>query len=167
MSHKNKYKNLGRSNLTFLNANGNMSYSEWYKIAYAQHQSNLNKLKADADLLLKPLEYKFDTDSMNAKNGIYADLEKKMVAEKQRFEAENQAKKSENIDSIFGKITSSLGAVQSTLGGLGINAPQKSNEAPFSARDTYQQEDKKDYTLWIVGGVAVLGVVGFLLLKKK
>ena len=166
MSYKDKYKNLGRSNLTFLNANGNMSYSEWYKIAYAEHKKTMDKLVADANLLLKPLENKFDTDSTNAKNGIYADLEKKLVAEKQRFEAENQAKKSENIDSIFGKITSSLGAVQTTLGGLGINAPQKSNEPPISGRDTLQ-ESGKNYTWWIVGGVAVLGVVGFLLYKKK
>ena len=66
MSYKYKYKNLGRSNLTFLNANGNMSYSEWYKIAYAEHKKTMDKLVADANLLLKPLENKFDTDSTNA-----------------------------------------------------------------------------------------------------
>lgn len=171
MSRKD-YKNMGRSNLTFLSADGYESLPE-YQSALKKYEDNIKKLKADADLLLKPFENKSDTASINARNSIFADLEKKMVAEKQRFDAEvspiiKANEKSRNLDSILGGLNRSLDTTKSILSGFGIEAPNEKKDSPFKGQDDYkQQEDGNKYLPYIIGGVALLGIFAFYVYKSK
>jgi hypothetical protein len=151
MRYANKYKNMGRSNLTFLNANGSRN-----------HRDILDNIKAelDAEILKIPL----NDPTRNTQIGLLrVTAENKVNAENARWEAE----KAKNMEDVFGSVKSFLTATQTGLSALGINPPTNRN-APIGAQDNLQVNTNKDYTLWYIGGgVLAIGIIGLIIYKIK
>lgn len=152
MGYKNQYKNMGRSNLTFLNADGSRG----------THRQILEDIQKELDAQLANISYT-DPQGDVKRASAFAIAENKIKAENQRYEIE----KSKRLDDLFGKIGSALTLTQSGLSSLGIRPPEKNTSAPIGGRDSYQSPPK-DRTLLIVGSVVVaLGIVGFIIYKVK
>lgn len=148
MGYKDKYKNMGRSNLTFLNANGDGEQTH-QEILVAIEKDKQDKIKA---LLLVDKDY-------NAKrSAIIAEADAKVKAENRRYD----------LEKLFGKVSGTLTTTQGILSSLGINPPAQPKDAPIGGKDSYKPvEDSKDYTWWFVGGAVALGVIGFVIYKAK
>ena len=152
MGYKDKYKNMGKSNLTFLNADGSQATHE-------QILSDIEK-QLQADILKISLT---DLSRGSKIANLRAQANAKVLAENARYEAE----KAKRMDDLFGRIGGTLTTTQNILTTLGINPPPVDKNAPIGGRDNYGTP-QKDNTLLIVGGVVVaLGIVGFLIYKLK
>ena len=154
MGYKDNYKNMGRSNLTFLNADGSQATHE-------QILSDIEK-QLQADILKISL-----TDSSRATKiaNLRAQANAKVLAENARYEAE----KAKRMDDLFGRIGGTLTTTQGILSTLGINPPKSDGSAPIGGKDSYTPPaNEKDNTLLIVGGVVLaLGLVGFVVYKMQ
>ena len=152
MGYKNQYKNMGRSNLTFLNVNGSRR----------THKQILEDIQKQLDAELAKISYT-DPQGDSKRAAVFATAENNIKAENQRYEVE----KAKRLDDLFGIAQTALTLTQSGLSTLGIKPPEKSADAPIGGKDSYQ-EPPKDNTLLIVGGVIVaLGIVGFVIYKVK
>lgn len=145
MGYKDKYKNMDRSNLTFLNADGGQS----------QHEAILAQIQKDLDAELAKLSY----SDKQGRDTAFANAEAKIKAENRRYD----------LEKLFGKVGNVFTTTQTGLSTLGIQAPPKNNNAPIGGKDNYTPPaNQKDNTLLIVGGVVVaLGLVGFAIYKAK
>ena len=149
MGYKDKYKNMGKSNLTFLNANGDENTHQQILLAI----ENEKREKIQALFSTTPNVQEFQIK----KNVIIAEAEAKVKAENRRFD----------LEKLFGRVGGTLTTTQNILTTLGINPPPVDKNAPIGARDNYETP-QKDNTLLIVGGVVVvLGIVGLLIYKLK
>lgn len=154
MGYKDKYKNMGRSNLTFLNADGGQS----------NHEAILAQIQKDLDAELAKISFS-DPQGQAKRNTAFADAERKIKAENARYEAE----KAKRMDDLFGRISGTLSTTQGILSTLGINPPAQDKSAPVKGQDNYTPPSTtKDNTLLIVAGVVLaLGVVGFVIYKAR
>ena len=153
MGYKDKYKNMGKSNLTFLNADGSQATHE-------QILSDIEK-QLQADILKISLT---DLSRGSKIANLRAQANAKVLAENARYEAE----KAKRMDDLFGRIGGTLTTTQNILTTLGINPPPVDKNAPIGGRDNTPPLQAKDNTLLIVGGVVVaLGIVGLLIYKLK
>jgi hypothetical protein len=145
MGYKDKYKNMGRSNLTFLNADGSQS----------NHEAILAQIQKDLDAQLAKLSY----SDKQGRDALFADAEKKIKAENRRYD----------LEKLFGRVGSVLTTTQTGLETLGITPPKSDGSAPIGGKDNYNPpKNEKDNTLLIVGGVVVaLGIVGLVIYKMK
>lgn len=151
MGYKDKYKNMSRSNLTFLNASGEQS-----------HKDILAKIQKELDAELAKISF-IDPQSDAKRATAFATAEAKIKAENARWEIE----KSKRLDDLFGRVGSVFTATQTGLSTLGINPPTQDKSAPISGVDSYVTPPK-DNTLLIVGGVVVgLAVIGYFVYKAK
>ena len=151
MGYKDKYKNMGRSNLTFLNASGAQN-----------HDDILASIRKELDAELAKISYT-DPQSDAKRATAFATAEAKIKAENARWETE----KSKRLDDLFGRVGSVFTATQTGLSTLGINPPSQDKSAPIGGKDSYTPPPK-DNTLLIVGGVVVgLAVVGYFIYKAK
>ena len=153
MGYKDNYKNMGRSNLTFLNADGSQ----------ATHEQILNEIKQklDAEILKISLT---DTQRAIKIENLRAQANAKVLAENARYEAE----KAKRMDDLFGRIGGTLTTTQNILTTLGINPPKADGSAPIGGKDNVPPKEKKDNTLLIVGGVVVaLGIIGLVVYKMQ
>jgi hypothetical protein len=155
MGYKDRYKNMGRSNLTFLNASGSQNHNDI--LAFIEKEKQ-DKIKA-IPLVLSAEE---KTSRLNA---IVAEANAKVLAENSRYEIE----KAKRVDDLFGNFKNALTTTQTALSTLGINRPVNENKnAPIGGGDTYIPPPPKDYTLLIIGGVVVaLGIVGLVIYKSR
>jgi hypothetical protein len=156
MGYKDNYKNMGRSNLTFLNASGDASHAD---ILASIEKEKQDKIKA-IPLTLSVAE------RQSRINAIVAEANAKMVAENARYEVE----KAKRVDDLFGKISNVLSATQTGLSTLGINRPIDENKgAPIGGSDNYTPPPPPaNNTLLIVGGIVVaLGIVVFVIYKIR
>lgn len=153
MGYKDKYKNMGRSNLTFLNASGSQNHAD---ILASIEKEKQDKIKA-IPLVINANE------KANMINTIVAQANAKIAAENARYEVE----KAKRVDDLFGNIKNVLTTTQTGLSTLGINPPDVDKNAPIGGGDTYVPPPK-DNTLLIVGGVVVaIGILGFAIYKAK
>ena len=154
MGYKDKYKNMGKSNLTFLNADGSQS----------NHEAILASIEKEKQDKIRVIPFTLSaTERASRTNTIIAEANAKVLAENARYEAE----KAKRMDDLFGRIGGTLTTTQNILTTLGINPPPVDKNAPIGGRDNYGTP-QKDNTLLIVGGVVVaLGIVGFLIYKLK
>jgi hypothetical protein len=145
MGYKDNYKNMGRSNLTFLNADGSQS----------NHEAILAQIQKDLDAQLAKLSY----SDKQGRDAVFADAEKKIKAENRRYD----------LEKLFGRVGNVFTATQTGLETLGITPPKADGSAPIGGKDNYTPpQNEKDNTLLIVGGVVVaLGIVGFVIYKMK
>jgi hypothetical protein len=156
MGYKDNYKNMGRSNLTFLNANGDENAHQQILIAIEKEKQE----KIQALFSTTPNVQEFQIK----KNVIIAEAEAKIKAENARYEMD----KAKRIDDLFGNIKNVLTTTQTGLSTLGINPRPVDKSAPIGGGDIYVAPPPKDNTLLIVGGVVVaLGIVGFIIYKAK
>ena len=151
MGYKDNYKNMGRSNLTFLNADGGQATHE--QILLAIEKEKQEKIQALFSTTPNVQEFQIK------KNVIIAEAEAKVKAENRRFD----------LEKLFGRVGGALTTTQSILTNLGIEPPVRDKNAPIGGNDTYTPpQNQKDNTLLIVGGVVVaLGIVGFVIYKMK
>jgi hypothetical protein len=154
MGYKDKYKNMGRSNLTFLNADGGQS----------NHEAILAQIQKELDAELAKISYT-DPQGQAKRDAVFADAERKIKAENARYEAE----KAKRMDDLFGRIGNIFTTTQAGLTTLGITPPPRNGGAPVKGQDNYQPPaNEKDNTLLIVGGVVLaLGLVGFVIYKAR
>lgn len=145
MGYKDKYKNMGRSNLTFLNADGGQS----------NHEAILAQIQKDLDAELAKLSY----SDKQGRDTAFANAEAKIKAENRRYD----------LEKLFGRVGNVFTTTQAGLSSLGIQAPPKDGSAPLKGQDNYTPPPPpKDNTLLIVGGVVLaLGLVGFAIYKAK
>lgn len=156
MGYKDKYKNMGRSNLTFLNADGGQS----------NHEAILASIEKEKQDKLKAIPFTLSVAERQSRtNLIIAEANAKVLAENARYEAE----KAKRMDDLFGRIGSIFSTTQAGLSSLGIQAPPRDGSAPLKGQDNYTPPPPpKDNTLLIVGGVVLaLGLVGFAIYKAK
>jgi len=148
MGYKDKYKNMGKSNLTFLNADGTQ----------ATHEQILAEIQRQLDAELSKISFS-DPQGQAKRNAAFADAERKIKAENRRFD----------LEKLFGRVGGTLTTTQSILSSLGIEPPAKDTNAPIGGKDNYTPpKNEKDNTLLIVGGVVVaLGIVGFIIYKVQ
>jgi len=154
MGYKDKYKNMSKSNLTFLNASGDSS-----------HRDILANIQRELDAELAKISYT-DPQGDAKRASAFLVAENKIKAENARYQQE----RAKRMEDLFGNIKNVLGATQTGLSTLGIQAPPKSNTAPIGGGDNYQQQQQSggNNTLLIVGGVVVvLGLVGFAIYKSR
>ena len=150
MGYKDKYKNMGKSNLTFLNANGDENTHQ--QILLAIEKEKQEKIQALFSTTPNVQEFQIK------KNVIIAEAEAKVKAENRRFD----------LEKLFGRVGGTLTTTQTILTTLGINPPPVDKNAPIGGRDNTPPLQAKDNTLLIVGGVVVaLGIVGLLIYKLK
>ena len=150
MGYKDKYKNMGKSNLTFLNANGDENTHQ--QILLAIEKEKQEKIQALFSTTSNVQEFQIK------KNVIIAEAEAKVKAENRRFD----------LEKLFGRVGGTLTTTQTILTTLGINPPPVDKNAPIGGRDNTPPLQEKDNTLLIVGGVVVaLGIVGLLIYKLK
>ena len=156
MGYKDKYKNMGRSNLTFLNADGSQATHE--QILLAIEKEKQDKIKAIPFTLSA-------SERASRTNIIIAEANAKVLAENARYEAE----KAKRMDDLFGRIGNIFTTTQAGLTTLGITPPKTDGSAPVKGQDNYTPPPTpKDNTLLIVGGVVVaLGIVGLVIYKMK
>ena len=151
MGYKDKYKNMGRSNLTFLNANGEQS-----------HKDIIANIQKELDAELSKISFS-DPQSNAKRASAFATAETKIKEENARWQIE----KSKRLDDLFGRVGSVFTATQTGLSTLGINPPTQDKSAPIGGRDSYTPPPK-DNTFLIVGGVVVgLAVIGYFVYKAK
>lgn len=153
MGYKDNYKNMGRSNLTFLNADG----------SEATHQQILLEIQnqLQADILKIPFT---DIQRIGKIATLTAQANAKISAENSRYEIE----KAKRVDDLFGRISGTLTTTQNILTTLGIKPPPNDGSAPIGGKDNYTPPPPKDNTLLIVGGVVIaLGIVGLVIYKIK
>jgi hypothetical protein len=149
MGYKDKYKNMGKSNLTFLNANGDENVHQQILLAIEKEKQE----KIQALFSTTPNVQQFQIK----KNVIIAEAEAKVKAENRRFD----------LEKLFGRVGGTLTTTQNILTTLGINPPPVDKSAPIGGRDS-TPTPPKDNTLLIVGGVVVaLGIVGFIIYKVQ
>lgn len=170
MSHRKvNYKNMGRSNLSFLNADGTpLEQTQPFLNALKIHNDNMDKLRAQLEQELATIKG-YSQSEVNQRNDIYAKYENLYKVENARWTSEqNSLQKSSNIDSILGKVSSSLTTTQGVLSSLGINAPSQDKKPPIGGKDAYPpaSKDLKKYLPFAIGGVVLLGL-GFVLYKIK
>lgn len=147
MGYKDKYKNMGKSNLTFLNADGSQ----------ATHEQILAEIQKQLDAELAKIPFS-DPQGQAKRDAAFADAEKKIKAENRRFD----------LEKLFGRVGGTLTTTQNILTTLGINPRPTDGNAPIGGKDNYTPPPPKDNTLLIVGGVVVaLGIVGLLIYKLK
>ena len=150
MGYKDKYKNMGKSNLTFLNANGDENAHQ--QILLAIEKEKQEKIQALFSTTTNVQEFQIK------KNVIIAEAVAKVKAENRRFD----------LEKLFGRVGGTLTTTQNILTTLGINPPPVDKNAPIGGRDNTPPLQAKDNTLLIVGGVVVaLGIVGLLIYKLK
>jgi hypothetical protein len=113
MGYKDKYKNMGRSNLTFLNADGSQS----------NHEAILAQIQKDLDAQLAKLSY----SDKQGRDALFADAEKKIKAENRRYD----------LEKLFGRVGSVLTTTQTGLETLGITPPKSDGSAPIGGKDNY------------------------------
>jgi len=157
MGYKNNYKNMGRSNLTFLNASGG-----------ANHRDILENIQKELDAELAKISYT-DPQGDSKRATAFANAEAKIQAENARWQRE-ETERAKRMDDVFGNIRNVLSSTQTGLTALGIGVNPNAN-APIRGQDrqtTETETTEKDYTLWIVGGVVVaLGIVGIIVYKAR
>lgn len=153
MGYKDKYKNMGRSNLTFLNASGELS-----------HRDILANIQKELDAELAKISYT-DPQADAKRATAFTNAENKIKAENARWEAE----KAKRMDDVFGNIRNVLSATQTGLSSLGINPPPRNTNAPIGGGDTLQNDQSSsNKNLLIIGGVVVaLGIIGFVIYKAR
>jgi hypothetical protein len=170
MSRKD-YKNMGRSNLTFLSADGYESLPE-YQSALKKHNDNMAKIRTDLNKELESVKGYSSTDNQT-RDFIYAKYENLFRAEKSRFDAEvspmvKNEQKSSNLDNLLGGLNRSLDTTKSILSGFGIEAPSEKKDSAFKGRDDFKDEESGNkYLPYIIGGVALLGIFAFYVFKSK
>jgi hypothetical protein len=144
MGYKNRYKNMDKSNLTFLNADGSANHAS----ILAQIQKDL-----DAELAKIPFSEKAKRDA------VFAIAEDKIKRENRRYDLEN----------FFGRTSSILTTTQTGLSTLGIKPPPVDKSAPIGGGDNYiPPKDEGSNMILIIGGVVVaLGIIGFVVYKMK
>lgn len=154
MGYKDKYKNMGRSNLTFLNASG----------AQSQHEAILAQIQKELDAELAKISYT-DPKGDEKRAVVFATAEAKIRAEKARYEAE----KAKRMDDLFGRIRNVFTTTQAGLTTLGIEAPPRDGSAPVKGQDNITPPStSSNKTLFIIGGaVLALGIVGFVIYKAR
>lgn len=154
MGYKDKYKNMGRSNLTFLNADGGQS----------NHRAILAQIQKELDAELAKISYT-DPQGDAKRATAFATAEAKIKAENARYETE----KAKRMDDIFSSVRNVFGATQTGLSSLGINAPERDTSAPVKGQDSFQQQQGgSNKNLLIIGGVVLaLGLVGFVIYKAR
>ena len=153
MGYKDKYKDMGRSNLTFLNASGDQSHADILASIEKEKQDKIRRL----------FIYTNAQEKEAKTNAIIAEANAKVLAENARYEVE----KAKRVDDLFGRIGNVLTATQTGLTTLGINPPPVDKNAPIGGGDTYVPPPK-DNTLLIVGGVVVaIAIVSFAIYKAK
>ena len=149
MGYKDKYKNMGRSNLTFLNANGDENAHQ--QILLAIEKEKQDKIQALYSTTPNVQEFQIK------KNVIIAEADAKVKAENRRFD----------LEKLFGRVSGTLSTTQGVLSTLGINPPAQDKSAPIGGKDSTPTQ-QKDNTLLIVAGVVLaLGVVGFVIYKAR
>lgn len=156
MEYKNNYRNMDRSNLTFLNASGSQNHNDILASIEKEKQDKINAIPLVLDA----------TQRTNLINGIVATSNARIASENARYEIE----KAKRVDDLFGNIRNVLTTTQAGLSTLGINAPVIENKgAPIGGGDSYTPPPPtKDNTLLIVGGVVIaLGIVGFVIYKSR
>ena len=156
MGYKDNYKNMGRSNLTFLNADGSQS----------NHEAILASIEKEKQDKIRAIPFTLSaTERASRTNTIIAEANAKVIAENARYEIE----KAKRVDDLFGRISGTLTTTQGILSTLGINPPKADGSAPIGGKDSYTPPaNEKDNTLLIVGGVVLaLGLVGLLVYKMK
>ena len=150
MGYKDKYKNMGRSNLTFLNADGGQSNHEAILLAIEKEKQE----KIQALFSTTPNVQEFQIK----KNVIIAEAEAKVKAENRRYD----------LEKLFGRVGNVFTTTQAGLTTLGITPPPRDGSAPIGGKDNYTPPPAKDNTLLIVGGVVLaLGLVGFVIYKVR
>ena len=147
MGYKDKYKNMGKSNLTFLNADGSQP----------THEQILAEIQKRLDAELAKISFT-DPQSQAKRDAAFAVAEAQIKAENRRFD----------LEKLFGRVGGTLTTTQGILTTLGITPPVQDKNAPIGGRDNTPPPPPKDNTLLIVGGVVVaLGIVGLLIYKLK
>jgi hypothetical protein len=147
MGYKDKYKNMGKSNLTFLNADGSQP----------THEQILAEIQKRLDAELAKITFS-DPQGQAKRDAAFAVAEAQIKAENRRFD----------LEKLFGRVGGTLTTTQNILTTLGINPPPVDKNAPIGGRDNTPPLQAKDNTLLIVGGVVVaLGIVGLLIYKLK
>lgn len=151
MGYKDKYKNMGRSNLTFLNADGGQSNHEAILLAIEKEKQE----KIQALFSTTPNVQEFQIK----KNVIIAEAEAKVKAENRRYD----------LEKLFGRVGNVFTTTQAGLTTLGITPPKTDGSAPIGGKDSYTPPPPvKDNTLLIVSGVVLaLGLVGFVIYKAR
>lgn len=152
MGYKDKYKNMGRSNLTFLNANGDLS-----------HRDILANIQKDLEAELSAISGVGATN--NARRAIaIANAQNRTNAENARYSEE----KAKRMDDLFGNIKNVFTLTQTGLDTLGIKPPERDTNAPVKGQDSTPQVASSNTTLFVVGGlVLVLGIVGLVIYKRR
>lgn len=149
MGYKDKYKNMGRSNLTFLNANGDENAHQ--QILLAIEKEKQEKIQALFSTTPNVQEFQIK------KNAIIAEAEAKVKAENRRYD----------LEKLFGRVGSVFTTTQAGLTTLGITPPPRDGSAPIGGKDSYQAP-QKDNSMLIIGGVIVgLGVLGYFIYKAQ
>jgi hypothetical protein len=157
MGYKDKYKNMGRSNLTFLNADGGQS----------NHEAILASIEKEKQDKLKAIPFTLSVaERQSRSNVIIAEANAKVLAENARYEAE----KAKRMDDLFGRIGNIFTTTQAGLTTLGITPPPRDGGAPVKGQDSFQQQQQggSNKNLLIIGGVVLaLGLVGFVIYKAR
>jgi hypothetical protein len=149
MGYKDKYKNMGRSNLTFLNADGGQS----------NHEAILAQIQKELDAELAKISYT-DPQGQAKRDAVFADAERKIKAENRRYD----------LEKLFGRVGNVFTTTQAGLTTLGITPPPRDGGAPVKGQDSFQQQQQggSNKNLLIIGGVVLaLGLVGFVIYKAR
>ncbi len=149
MGYKDKYKNMDRSNLTFLNANGDENAHQQILLAIEKEKQD----KIQALYTTTPNVQEFQIK----KNVIIAEADAKVKAENRRFD----------LEKLFGKVGGALSTTQGVLSTLGINPPPTDGSAPIGGKDSTPTQTKDNTLLIVAGVVLALGVVGFVIYKAR
>lgn len=140
---------MGKSNLTFLNANGDENAHQ--QILLAIEKEKQEKIQALFSTTPNVQEFQIK------KNVIIAEAEAKIKAENRRFD----------LEKLFGRVGGALTTTQSVLTNLGIEPPAKNTNAPIGGKDSTPAPTKNNNLLIIGGVVVALGIVGLIIYKRK
>jgi hypothetical protein len=156
------YRQYAKSNTSFMS----FSFEETDEFKAAQKNHD-NKVKAIRDNFFPKADaLPYDEKGNMERNLIFAQAESEILKEKARFEKEI---KDLRVKLGIAKGTESLKGISGLLDTLGIGKGVQTQtgvvqtQTNQSSRPPANTSNKKVF--WIVGGVAVLGIVGFAIYK--
>lgn len=171
-----KYKDMERSNLRFLSADGAGDFEQSAVFAglAKTHQTNLSAINSWTDSELAKITG-YDAAAQAKKNSVFAETESKVKVENDRYTSEvKKARAKFNFDALISRGQGLADSTKTVLGGLGIEAPVSDGKAPIQGKDnktpdgnTGGKMSTTQIVLLAVGGLAVVGGIIYLVMKKK
>lgn len=169
----NKFKDMERSNLRFLSADGVITFeqSPVFSGLAKTHQTNLTAINNWTDAELAKVT-SYDTAGMAKRNSIFAETENKVKIENERYAIEvKKARAKYNLDYVISRGQNLANSTTTVLDSLGIEAPASQNKAPISGKDNKTVETggltTTQIILYAVGGLAVVGGIVYLVMRNK